>query len=135
MKLHFDNKIFFRLFRFTYSDCQLGLLDDVRKYSSCIILFIVTMVMNRPLMCVESIGPIINLIGETMVSIMQFAFLFFEFFIPFLCGFWITFGERPGENQPYHSEIMETFGSFSPLLNCRGTSITEFFVLSSTLFY
>ncbi len=39
-----------------------------------------------------SLGPFITMLGHVMQDTLRFAFLFFEFFIPYVCAFWIIFG-------------------------------------------
>ena len=38
-------------------------------------------------------GPFISILGSVINDTMKFAFLFFEFFIPYTVGFWILFGK------------------------------------------
>ncbi|XP_065055117.1 uncharacterized protein LOC135683708 [Rhopilema esculentum] len=40
----------------------------------------------------KSLGPFITMLGHVMQDTLRFAFLFFEFFIPYVCAFWIIFG-------------------------------------------
>lgn len=40
----------------------------------------------------RSLGPFIAILGSVIADTMKFAFLFFEFFIPYTVGFWILFG-------------------------------------------
>ena len=40
----------------------------------------------------KSLGPFITMLGHVMQDTLRFAFLFFEFFIPYVCAFWIVFG-------------------------------------------
>eukprot|EP00794_Sanderia_malayensis_P013784 gene13784-15226_t len=39
-----------------------------------------------------SLGPFITMLGYVMQDTLRFAFLFFEFFIPYVVAFWIIFG-------------------------------------------
>lgn len=39
-----------------------------------------------------TLGPFITMLGHVMMDTFTFAFLFFEFFIPYAIGFWILFG-------------------------------------------
>ena len=39
-----------------------------------------------------SLGPFIVMIGSIIDDTLKFAFLYFEFFIPYVCAFWIVFG-------------------------------------------
>ena len=40
----------------------------------------------------RSLGPFIAILGSVISDTMKFAFLFFEFFIPYTVAFWILFG-------------------------------------------
>ncbi|XP_065663270.1 uncharacterized protein LOC100211734 [Hydra vulgaris] len=42
----------------------------------------------------RSLGPFIAILGSVIADTMKFAFLFFEFFIPYVVGFWILFGGK-----------------------------------------
>jgi len=54
-----------------------------------------------------TLGPFITMLGHVMMDTITFAFLFFEFFIPYAVGFWILFGG-------YHNAaIMEGAGEES----------------------
>ena len=51
----------------------------------------------------RSLGPFIAILGSVIADTLKFAFLFFEFFIPYTVGFWILFGgkkhgEKMGDN-------------------------------------
>ena len=52
----------------------------------------------------RSLGPFIAILGSVIADTLKFAFLFFEFFIPYTVGFWILFGgpvhgKQMGENK------------------------------------
>lgn len=42
----------------------------------------------------KSLGPFITMLGHVLQDTLRFAFLFFEFFIPYVCAFWIVFGGK-----------------------------------------
>lgn len=42
----------------------------------------------------RSLGPFIAILGSVIADTLKFAFLFFEFFIPYTVGFWILFGGK-----------------------------------------
>ena len=47
-----------------------------------------------------------HVIGDTL----KFGFLFFEFFIPYVCAFWILFGGQPGtEYERFNDVIYQVF--------------------------
>lgn len=64
----------------------------IRSYYSAIFVVVVWIRLNRSLRLVQSVGPFIAMLGECVIATARFAFLFFEFFIPFSVSFWITFG-------------------------------------------
>ena len=66
--------------------------------------------LNRPLMYLQSLGPFIQMLEQTMVSTGQFAFLFIEFLVPFVCGIWILFGSPEGK-------LLHLFGAVQKLRN------------------
>ena len=45
-----------------------------------------------------TLGPFITMLGHVIVDTITFAFLFFEFFIPYAVGFWILFGGHINAN-------------------------------------
>ena len=55
----------------------------------------------------KALGPFITLLGHVVEDTLKFAFLYFEFFIPYCCAFWIIFGGA--EN----AAIMEAQGKSS----------------------
>ena len=54
--------------------------------------------LNRPLMHIQLLGPFIQMLGQTVLSTGQFAFLYMEFYVPFVCGIWVTFGTPESKN-------------------------------------
>lgn len=40
----------------------------------------------------RSLGPFIEILGSVIADTLKFAFLFFEFYIPYAVAFWILFG-------------------------------------------
>ena len=67
----------------------------------------------------RSLGPFIAILGSVISDTMKFAFLFFEFFIPYTVGFWILFGgsthaKTMGENAENWEEFNDlTFSVWS----------------------
>lgn len=47
---------------------------------------------NRSLQVVESFGHFVTVLGACVKASYQFGFLFFEFYIPFVCAMWLLFG-------------------------------------------
>eukprot|EP00111_Clytia_hemisphaerica_P008770 TCONS_00025648-protein len=56
----------------------------------------------------RSLGPFICILGSVIEDTMKFAFLFFEFFIPYTVGFWIIFGgpENPGTDWTEFNDLI-----------------------------
>ena len=67
-------------------------LDNFRLYYSSAFALVVWVRMNRCLRSHKVIGPFIAILGECVTAVTRFAFLFFEFYIPFTCAFWVIFG-------------------------------------------
>lgn len=55
----------------------------------------------------KSLGPFISMLGHVGQDTLRFAFLFFEFFIPYVCAFWIAMGSE------VHAGMMEKAGQSS----------------------
>ena len=72
---------------------------QVWTYLRIPLLIFVWLALNRPLLHLQGLGPFIQILGQTVVSTGQFAFLFIEFLVPFVCGIWITFGRPHGKFQ------------------------------------
>ena len=71
----------------------------------------------------RSLGPFIAILKSVIADTMKFAFLFFEFFIPYTVGFWILFGGKSngkimGEDSAKHWEKFQdlTFSVWSMTL-------------------
>ena len=79
--------------------------DDVvhlRAYTAALIfMWLHFMKSCRPF---TTLGPFITMLGHVMSDTITFAFLFFEFFIPYSVGFWILFGG------PTHAEMIRNAG-------------------------
>ena len=56
--------------------------------------------------CYQSLGPFITMLGHVASDTMKFAFLFFEFFIPYVCAFWILFGGLKGSEYEYFNDLV-----------------------------
>lgn len=60
--------------------------------------------------CYQSLGPFITMLGHVMSDTMKFVFLFFEFFIPYTCAFWISFGGIEGDKyQDFNDVVYNVF--------------------------
>lgn len=56
--------------------------------------------------CYQSLGPFITMLGHVVTDTMKFGFLFFEFFIPYVCAFWILFGGKPETEFYYLNDVI-----------------------------
>ena len=70
--------------------------DELWKYFRMPLMISIWLGLNRPLMYLQALGPFIQMLGQTVVSTGQFAFLFVDFLVPFVCGIWICFGTPGG---------------------------------------
>ena len=68
------------------------LTKAINVYYNVFFLVIVWLHLNRSLVFSPSIGPFITILVYSTKAVVQFAFLFAEFFIPFVCGFYVMFG-------------------------------------------
>eukprot|EP00111_Clytia_hemisphaerica_P019381 TCONS_00057216-protein len=58
----------------------------------------------------QSLGPFITMLSHVIGDTLKFGFLFFEFFIPYVCAFWILFGGQPGtEYERFNDVIYQVF--------------------------
>lgn len=67
-------------------------IDETNQYYAAVFMLILWIRLNRSLRFLQSLGPFIAMLGECLTATAQFGFLFFEFFIPFACAFWVIFG-------------------------------------------
>lgn len=67
-------------------------------------LIVIWLRLMRSCRAFRSLGPFIAILGSVIADTLKFAFLFFEFFIPYTVGFWILFGG------PVHAKLMEPEG-------------------------
>ena len=56
-------------------------------------LIIIWLRLMRSCRAFRTLGPFIAILGSVAKDTLKFAFLFFEFFIPYTMGFWIIFGD------------------------------------------
>nr|XP_039272918.1 transient receptor potential channel pyrexia-like isoform X2 [Styela clava] len=43
----------------------------------------------------RTLGPFVVMLGKIFYDILRFLFLYFEFYIPYACAFWMIFGDEP----------------------------------------
>lgn len=70
---------------------------EVKKYHIRIFAFSLVIIWLRILSscrAFKSLGPFITLLGHVVDDTIKFGFLFFEFFIPYTCAFWMLFGGK-----------------------------------------
>ena len=56
-------------------------------------LIIIWLRLMRSCRAFRTLGPFIAILGSVAKDTLKFAFLFFEFFIPYTMAFWIIFGD------------------------------------------
>ena len=56
-------------------------------------LIIIWLRLMRSCRAFRTLGPFIAILGSVINDTLKFAFLFFEFFIPYTMGFWIIYGD------------------------------------------
>ncbi|XP_012558139.2 uncharacterized protein LOC100201978 isoform X1 [Hydra vulgaris] len=61
--------------------------------------------------CYQSLGPFITMLNHVFLNTMKFIFLFFEFFIPYVCTFWIVFGgnSQVSEFEKFNDLVYQVF--------------------------
>ena len=70
---------------------------DLKQYHIRIFAFSLVLIWLRILnscRAFKSLGPFISLLGHVVDDTIKFGFLFFEFFIPYTCAFWMLFGGK-----------------------------------------
>ncbi|XP_066927224.1 uncharacterized protein [Clytia hemisphaerica] len=70
---------------------------EVKKYHIRVFAFSLVIIWLRILSscrAFKSLGPFITLLGHVVDDTIKFGFLFFEFFIPYTCAFWMLFGGK-----------------------------------------
>ena len=93
--------IYFAITMLLYSFSNNNKIINARTGLASCILLACWLRLNRSLMFFQSIGPFITMLGETINATVQFGFLFFEFFVPFVCAAWVTFGGVRKGNHHY----------------------------------
>ncbi len=81
--------------------------DKVHPKVFAITLILIWLRLMKACRAFKALGPFITLLGHVIEDTLKFAFLYFEFFIPYCCAFWIIFG---GEK---NAAIMEAAGKSS----------------------
>lgn len=81
-------------------------VDRVHYKSFPILLIMLWLRFMRSCQCYQSLGPFITMLGHVITDTMKFGFLFFEFFIPYVCAFWILFGGRPDTQFEYFNDLV-----------------------------
>ena len=69
--------------------------DEIKQYHIRIFALSLVLIWLRILqscLAFQSLGPFITLLGHVVDDTFKFGFLFFEFFIPYACAFWMLFG-------------------------------------------
>ena len=85
-------------------------LNTVHYKSVPILLILLWLRFMRYCQIYKALGPFITMLGHVVADTMKFGFLFFEFFIPYVCAFWILFGGKPGtEFENFNDVIYQVF--------------------------
>lgn len=75
-----------------FSESKLGDEIHLKSYvATLIFMWLHFMKSCRPF---TTLGPFITMLGHVMKDTITFAFIFFEFFVPYCVAFWIIFGGR-----------------------------------------
>ena len=69
-----------------------SMIKNLRTGFALVFLLITWLRLNGAMMYFQSLGPFITMLGKAMDATIQFGFLFFEFFVPFVCAIWLAFG-------------------------------------------
>ena len=77
--------------------------EQIHPHAYALGLIVIWLRFMRSCRAFRSLGPFIAILGSVIQDTLKFAFLFFEFFIPYTVGFWILFGgpvhgKKMGEN-------------------------------------
>ena len=81
--------------------------DKIHPKVFALSLILIWMRLMKACRAFKALGPFITLLGHVVEDTLKFAFLYFEFFIPYCCAFWIIFGG------PENAAIMEAAGKSS----------------------
>ena len=80
--------------------------DQVHQKTFPIMLILIWLRFMKTCQCYQSLGPFITMLGHVLTDTLKFGFLFFEFFIPYVCAFWILFGGQPGTQFEYFNDVV-----------------------------
>ena len=69
-------------------------INAIKIYYSAAFLVVVWIRLNNCFHYSQTVGAFVAMLGECVVAVARFGFLFLEFFIPFTCSFWVLFGGR-----------------------------------------
>eukprot|EP00111_Clytia_hemisphaerica_P001930 TCONS_00005430-protein len=67
-------------------------IHSIKIYYSAAFLVVVWIRLNNCFHYSQTVGAFVAMLGECVVAVARFGFLFLEFFIPFTCAFWVLFG-------------------------------------------
>ena len=69
-------------------------IHDIRIYYSAMFIVFVWIRLNNAFHYSQIVGPFVAMLGECVIAVTRFGFLFLEFFIPFTASFWVLFGGK-----------------------------------------
>ncbi|XP_065663254.1 uncharacterized protein LOC100208925 isoform X1 [Hydra vulgaris] len=85
-------------------------VHDLHSKTFPLLLIILWLRFMKCCRCYQSLGPFITMLGHVIADTAKFAFLFFEFFIPYVCAFWILFGGLEGtEFETFNDLVNQVF--------------------------
>lgn len=67
-------------------------ITEIRLYFSAVFIVVVWLRLNNCFHSNQYVGGFVAMLGECVIAVARFGFLFCEFFIPFGCAFWVLFG-------------------------------------------
>ena len=66
--------------------------DNIHPKVFAVSLILIWLRLMKACRAFRALGPFITLLGHVVSDTLKFGFLYFEFFIPYCCAFWIIFG-------------------------------------------
>jgi len=84
-------------------------IHEIRIYYSAVFIVCVWIRLNNCFHYSQTVGAFVAMLGEIVMAVARFGFLFAEFFIPFTCAFWVLFG---GKRSKYNKIATTTLTRF-----------------------
>lgn len=99
--------------------------DKIHYRSFPILLIMLWLRFMKCCRCYQSLGPFITMLGHVIADTAKFAFLFFEFFIPYACAFWIIFGGVKGTEFEKVNDLVYQVFLMTLVANYETEAITQ----------